>query len=150
MEEKVAITSVQDKLLNVIKFTTNLSVIVAIIFGISEILQNKETERRKIAIEAVAKTRSIDFIKSFTRLKTAYISNKNIEIISDSTYIDDLNYLMNTYDNIAILYKHDIADKNIIKQSIESNLIEFSKIINSIKGYPKAYKENINYLLHNL
>ena len=56
---------------------------------------------------------------------------------------------MNTYDNIAILYKYDIADKNIIRHSIKINLLEFSKIINSIEEYPVVYKKNINYLIQN-
>jgi len=80
MENKKTTPSLIDKLANVVKFTTNLSVIVAIIFGIYEISQKKDIERRKIAIEAVAKTRSNDFIKSFTRLKTAYLKNENNKI----------------------------------------------------------------------
>lgn len=123
----------------------NLAVLIGIIFALIQIVQSKHIERTRIAIEAVNKVRSNDFLKAYKRLKIAY--SKNTE--EDPAIIDDLNYVMNIYDNIAVLYIFNIADRNIIKNSIYPATEEIAAMSNFF-SYPREYKKNFNVLKNEL
>jgi hypothetical protein len=120
----------------------NIAVIAGIIFAIIQIDQSTRSERRRVAIEAVKEVRTNDFLKAYARLKTAYIA-KNTK--DNSLITDDLNYVMNVYDNIAVLYIYNIADRCIIKNSIYPAVEEVYAML-TFFSYPEEYKKNFNTL----
>lgn len=126
----------------IITFLMNLSVIVAVILGFLQLNQSNRSDERLHAIEAVKQTRTVEFLKALTRLTEGFENTNNDSM---ETFRDDLNYVMNTYDNIAILYLNDIVDKCIIKEAIESGLNNFIDILDSI-NFPVEYRKNIDLL----
>jgi hypothetical protein len=120
-----------DRTVSIISIISNIAVIIGIIFAFAQIVQSNRSEKRLIAIEAVKETRTNDFIKSYTRLKSEFESGTKIK--QDNALIDDLNYMMNTYSNIAILYLNDLGDKEIIKNTVYSGVKDFYIIIDSLK-----------------
>ncbi|GEM_PF-2386032 len=128
-----------------ISFLANIAVISGIIFASIQITQSNKSEKRRIAIEAVSPTRSNDFLKAYARLKTA-ISTDSIDVEDQTSLIDDLNYVMNVYDNVAIMYISDLADRCIIKNAVYSAIREFSSIVDTL-SYPKEYRKNFDTLL---
>lgn len=131
------------KVRNWISVITNIAVIAGIIFAYVQIKQANRTEKRRIAIEAVSLTRTAEFLKAYSILKTAY-NTKKVE--DKNQLIDKLNYVMNVYDNIAILFINDLGDKCIIKNAVYPGVTEFYAILNSMQ-YPYEYKKNVNTLV---
>lgn len=131
------------KIEKLISILANVAVICGIIFALVQITQANKSEKRRISIDAVSQTRSNDFLKAYARLKTAYTSQ---EVKDHTSLIDDLNFVINVYDNIAILYINDLADKSIIKANIYPTAKELSSILDAM-SYPKEYKKNIETLL---
>jgi hypothetical protein len=128
---------------HIVDLISKLSVIIAVLFVIFQLNQNDRLERRRIAIEAVNKTRQVEFIQAYARLKT-FRQTKQVE--EKQTFVDDLNYVMSVFDNIAILYLNGLADPCVIKNAIEFNLDEVLMIINSLENYPIEYRRNIDLL----
>jgi hypothetical protein len=100
----------------------------------------KESEKRQNAINAISTTRSSEFLKAYARVKTAYNSRKTEDAAS---LIDDLNYVMNVYDNIALLYINNLADRCTIKNSTYPAIKEVQSIADAM-SYPKEYRKNID------
>lgn len=154
-----------EKTRKITSLIANLTIIIGIIFAGIQLWQTKDINRKQVAIEAVSKTKTDDFLKAYARLKTIYkIDNINMQMVIQRVYnddyiqskilmIDDINYIMNTYNNIAILYLNEIADKDIIKSSIYSEMREFSNILENIldkSAYPNGYRKNFDMLLESL
>ena len=75
-------------------------------------------EKRKNAIEAINKIYNSDFLDGFAKLKqTKNIDKKEIS--------NAFNLVFNTYYFISVIYKSDIADNEIIKESIKRGLASF-------------------------
>ena len=109
------------------------------------------TEKRRIAIEAVDRTRSTEFLKAYRILKVTYHTRyaepvKKRSLEEDQALIDSLNYVMNTYDSIAIMYINNLADRCIIKDSIYSGSKEIATFCDSFL-YPEEERKNFNNLL---
>ena len=143
MDKKNSKRGICKKVDHIVDLVSKLSVIIAIFFVVFQFNQNERLERRRIAIEAVNKTRQVEFIQAFTRLKTVYETKK---VDEKQTFVDDLNYVMSVFDNIAILYLNGLADPCVIKNAIEFNLDEVLMIIHSLENYPIDYRRNIELL----
>ncbi len=116
-----------------ISIASNIAVIAGIVFAFIQVDQSNQSEKRLVAIEAIRQTRTDDFIKSYTRVKSAF--QLKVNIAQDNSLIDDINFIKNTYDNIAILYLNDLGDKNIIREAIYLGVKDFYL---TIKGSPLA------------
>lgn len=127
---------------SITKILSNLAVLIGIIFGLLQFNQSISSEKRMISIDALNEIRTNDFLKAYTKLKTDYINKSNEYKVSRT---DDLNYLMNIYNNIAILYFYNVADRKIIKNSIGTAIQEVSEMITYFK-YPEEYKKNFDTL----
>jgi hypothetical protein len=127
------------------------AVIGALIIAKSEFDLSKKTELKSTAIEALKEVRNIDFINSSIRLKKFIIEKKIIDSNSIDIFNNDLNRVLNVYDNIAILYNNNLADKCIIKSNIYDAVSEILNLIDSI-GSEKINKKmiNIKILVSNL
>lgn len=128
------------KIERIISIIANISVIVGIIFVFIQIIQSNHFERRRIAIETISQTRSNEFLKAYTRIKT-YHNSKQVK--DYNSLVDDINYVINAYDNIANLYINNLADKCIIKRSVFSATKELSPILDSME-YPVEYRKNFD------
>jgi|SRR5579885_398448 len=126
-------------------FFANVAVVVGIMFALYQIKQAELTERRRVAIEAVGQVRSAEFLKDYRMLKAAY-SSKHVKEEDKDALIDSLNHVMNVYDNVAILYISDVADRCIIKNSIQSGAQEVSQMSKFFE-YPPEYRSNFDSLL---
>ena len=61
--------------------------------------------------------------------------------------IDDLNFVMGTYENISLLYLKRLADHSIIESSIIPQINEINEMVDFFK-YPNEYRENYNKLFN--
>ncbi len=127
----------------VITFSTKLSVIIAIVFGMYQVCSQHTVETRKVAIELVNATREPGFLQAFSRLKGAC---EGAVVEDKQRLVDDLNHLIAVFDNIAILYLNDLADPEIIAESIEGKLMEFCGMLDTIEGFPGEERNNIDLL----
>lgn len=127
----------------------SILIIISIVIAVFQFFQSQDNNEKRIAIEAITQTRSKDFIKAYTRLKTFCDHNQvseSIEIANE--LIDDYNYIMSIYEQIAILYNYDIVDKCVIKQ-IYSDLKEFSDIITFMKfKHTEQFDIFLNHMKH--
>jgi HEAT repeat protein len=126
-------------------FLANVAVVVGIVFALYQIKQGELTERRRVAIEAVGQIRSAEFLKAYRKVKVAYHS-KQVKEEDRDDLLDSLNHVMNVYDNIAVMYISDVADRCIIKNSIQSGAQEASEISKFLE-YPPEYRSNLDSLL---
>lgn len=123
----------------------NVVVVLGIIFALVQYIQSNRAEKRRLAIEAVSQTRSNDFLKAYSNLKAAYRDGR---IEGEPTSIkDDINYVMNVYDHIALLYINDLADRCIIRNSIHPAVKDLLPICDAM-SYPKKYREHLDTLLN--
>ena len=134
---KISKLNLLSKLLSM---AANICVIVGIIIAGLSLYMTKESEKRQNAINAISTTRSSEFLKAYARVKTAYNSRKTEDAAS---LIDDLNYVMNVYDNIALLYINNLADRCTIKNSTYPAIKEVQSIADAM-SYPKEYRKNID------
>lgn len=127
----------------ILAMTTNVFVIVGIFFAFIQLRASQQSERVQNAINAINQTRSSDFLKAYARVKTAAQTKRADDQIN---LIDDLNYVMNTYDNTALLYLKDRADKCMIKEATLSSVQELPVICDQL-SYPKDYRKNLDEFL---
>ena len=125
---------------------TNVVVIFGIYFGFAQLRAAKQSEKIQNAINAINQTRSSDFLKAYARVKTATQTKHADDQVS---LIDDLNYVMNTYDNAALLYIKDRADKCMIKEATFSSVQELPAICETL-SYPEGYRANLNEFLRQM
>jgi len=127
--------------------------IVPFIWGVfswvAEMRQAREAEQRRIAIEAVDRTRSPEFLKAYKKLRE--FPSRSDEL----TLLDDLLLIMNVYDHIALLYLFGLADECIIKKTVNNGMREISKPIGDILdayniASPDGFKTNFDALLRRM
>lgn len=117
-------------------------------------VQSEIAEKRRLAIEAVSQTRSVEFLRAYRRLKVAYTTQHLEPTKGESSeareekwaLTDSLNYVMNVYDSIAIMYNNNLADRCIIKENIYSGSNEIATFCDAF-SYPKGYRMNFNTML---
>jgi hypothetical protein len=130
----------------ILSILASVATAAGIFFAIYQIRLSNTIEKRGVAVEAIRQTRTAEFIKAFRQLKTAYETRQVDEKDKDSL-IDSLNHVMNVYDDIAVLYLNDIADKCIIKDSIYSSAKEMAAISAALSPSPPEKREHFNSLL---
>jgi len=128
---------------SVASFLANVAVLIGIGFALIQLIQSDKSEKRRLAIEAVNQTRSSEFLNAYANLKTAY---RDGQVKGAPSLRNDINFVMNVYDHIALLYNNNLADRCIIKGSIHSAVKDLSPICDAM-SYPKEYRTNIDILL---
>lgn len=123
-----------------ITLSANIAVLLGVIFALDAITRSNESERRRTAIEAISQTRSPEFLRAYARLKTAAQSGQTTDMAST---VDDVNYVVNVYDNIAVLTINALADVCIVKKSLSSSLDEVRGILDRL-SYPPEYRRNLD------
>ena len=116
-----------DKIEKKFSILGNFAVIVGVIFAIYQINIAIHAEKRGIAIDVISKTKTSEFLQAQTRLASwpECIAYKN----DASLLLYDLNYVLNTYDIVAVYFINNIADRCIIKQGVYQTAIDFKKVL---------------------
>jgi hypothetical protein len=135
--------------------------IITVIVGLSQYFQTINLEKKRVAIEVVYKNQEPEFLRSFARLETIskninasdvkFILKKIYKIRDDDNFnlmVDDINYILNTYEYISMLYYNNLVDRETIKQGIYPRINIFLDIFNRLKKYlpDKLNIENIQRL----
>lgn len=130
------------KLEKPLAMTENVVVIVGVLIAVISLFTARQAERRQTAINAISVTGSSEFLKAYARLKTAAASHQTADSV---TMIDDLNYVMNTYDTISLLYSNNLADRCLIKNSSYPAVKEILPISVEL-SYPSESSKNVKRL----
>lgn len=123
-----------------VSVAAGIAVIIGIYLAYNQLKLSSDLEKRRTAIEAVSQVRTPKFQEDVAQLK---MSNRDKTPLDDPT-IAALNYVMNVYDHIAILYIYDLADRCIIKESIYPAIKNISDI-NDAFPYPSDGVEGQAY-----
>jgi hypothetical protein len=129
----------------VVAFLANVAVVFGVAFAVRQLNLAESTERRRIAIEAVNQTRSPEFLRAYRALKATSQVTVAIGRDEDAT-ADNVNYVMNVYDGIALLYINDVADRCIIKDAIRDGAQEMGTIASKL-SYPQQLRNNFDAFL---
>ncbi len=124
----------------VVSLLANVAVALGVVVAFYEIRRANQLESRRIAVEATAHTRSPDFVRAYARLKTTVTAGQATDRAS---VVEDLNYVVNVYDQIAVLTMNDVADVCIVKQSIGASLQEVRDLLGKV-AYPQEYRQNLD------
>ena len=135
-----------ERIAAIVSIFASVATVAGIFFLIYQIRQTNTIEKRRFAVEAIRQTRSAEFIKAFRQLKTAYETKQVNEKDKDSL-VDSLNHVMNVYDDIAVVYMSDIADKCIVKDSVYSGANEMSAISDALSPSPPDNREHFKLFL---
>jgi len=135
-----------ERIASIVSISASLATVAGIFFLICQIRQTNTIESRRVAVEAIRQTRSAEFIKAFRQAKLAYQTGQINEKDKDAL-IDSVNYVMNVYDDIAVIYISDIGDKCIIKDSVYSAVKEWSVISKAVLSFPPEDRKHFDSLL---
>lgn len=130
-----------------VSFAANLAVIAGIAFAYAQIRQAKEVERCRVALDAIDSTRSSSFLEAYRRLREAYIDDPSLS--AANTLREDMYYVLNVYDNIAILCLRDVADEALVKASTYRAITNLVPILNAMRVHSDS-RTNIDALLKRL
>ena len=126
----------------------------------------RNQNRAQNAIEAIYKIKDRDFLEALTRLKTIETQMDTISGKLDSellhqlyrnpalnpnknAMLDDVNFLVNAYNNLAAYYQNKLIDQDIIVQTICDEIIEFDGVYSGLMPHLplKITKENFKVLV---
>src|SRR6266576_5827680 len=96
------------RIAQVVSFGANLAVMVGILFAFEQIRQANRIQRCQVSMAAIESTRSPAFLEAFGKLRDAYAEDPTMP--SSDRLRGDLYYVLNIYDNMAILCLRGIAD----------------------------------------
>ena len=120
---------------------------VGVFIGYVEFKEAQKINKQRIAIEALSHARSKEFLDAFMRLKRGAESGE----LAYNGVEFDITYVMSEFEHIAMLYLYDLADRCIIKTSIEPTGSEVLGILGSLsKPYPKESRLYFDLLMGRL
>ena len=131
---------------SIASIAANVATATGIFVLIFQLTQTNSIERRRVAIETIRQTRTPEFLKAFRQAKLAYETGSVDEKDKDAL-VDSINHVMNIYDDIAVIYASDTADKCLIKGSIYSAAKEWSNISRKVSSYQAEDRKHFDSLL---
>jgi hypothetical protein len=124
-------------------FAADVAVIAGILFAYIQIRQSRDIERCRVAMTAIEPTRSAPFLESYHKLKALHADDS---ALPSTELREPLYYVLNAYDNIAILCLRGLADTELVKASTYLSMKELVPILDSMK-LPSESRTNIDLLL---
>lgn len=125
------------------------SKVVAIIIGIFAFWQfheSQQSDRRQVAIEAVAHVKTKEILESLVRLEENYERNT----LDYDGVERDLAHVMSWYDHLGLLYLNDgQANKCIIQGAVIPYAESIQKILNALQ-YPRERRMNFDLLVNKI
>lgn len=114
-----------------VSFGANLAVMAGILFAFAQIRQANRIQRCQVAMTAIEPTRSTLFLQAWRNLRQAYAIDPTMS--SAEQFLDDMHYVLNTYDNISILCLRGMADEDLVRASTHVALKDLLPIMNAMK-----------------
>lgn len=105
---------------------------------------NEEYKEKSIAVSKL--TTTVEFIQSYSRLKNCY-THRRIE--NREQFVDDLNFVMGKFDEIALHIHSKQIDGCIIKTGVYATILDFMPILDFC-SYPSANREKFDQLYGHL
>ena len=123
----------------IFKMIAIIATIATLWLGISTYRKAEDFKQREVSIELINEVRTSDFLiklktihtvvdklKADTKgldyygpyLDTLYFNNSISTLNPKQQFIDDIYYVFNVYENIAILYNHQLVNKRIMEDFI--------------------------------
>lgn len=127
-----------------IQILANIAVILGIIFAVVQIHQTKQIESVQLAVDATSPTRTTEFLESYRKLMDAY--NIDHDMMNTDSLRGDLNLVVNVYDNIAILYLHNLADREILEARVYDGMAKLVPVLET-KKWPTKSRSNFDAAL---
>jgi hypothetical protein len=124
---------------------SSVAVVAGVFFAVYQLKQSDAAERRRAAIESGGRTRSAEFLNDYRVLKAAYLRG-HISEEEKVSLADPLNYVMNVYDGVALMYINNLADRCIIKDYVYEGAKEMAEISKGL-SYPDDYRKNFDLSL---
>lgn len=135
-----------ERMASIAAIGASLATVAGIFFVIYQIRLSNTIEKRRVAVEAVRQTRSAEFIKAFRQSKVVYQTGK-IDAKDKDALEDSVNHVMNVYDDIAVIYINDLADKCLIKESVYVAAKEWSTISKGVSSSVPEDRKHFDLLL---
>lgn len=109
----------------------NVAVVLGLVFAAIQLIQFRAQERVRVAIEATSVVYSPQFL-------TAYANATSASERGPTISTDDLYYVANVYDSIAILQLRGVADDEIIRRRVGPSLQVILKILDQEEWSPEV------------
>lgn len=123
------------KLSAILSDGANIAVIMGVIFAILQITMTTKTEKVRLAIEAAMPTQSKDFLESYSKLLESYRADKYM--IDCDSLRDDLLFVMNVYDSIAVQYLNGLLENEIVEKRLCDGMISIVPVLDAMKWPPE-------------
>ena len=113
----------------------NGAVLLGIFFAVFQLRQTANIASIRLAVEATNPTRTANFLSSYKKLLDAH--QQDPSMLNTDSLDDDLNFVMSVYDNIAILYIHNLADRKIIRNHVSDAMKRLTPVLQAKKWPPE-------------
>lgn len=111
--------------------TANVAVILGVVFAIVQITMTARTERVRLAIDAASPTQAKEFLDSYSKLIDAYRADR--DMVGADSLRDDLLFVMNVYDSIAVQYLNGLLDNEIVEKRLYDGMSSIVPVLDSMK-----------------
>jgi hypothetical protein len=122
----------------------NVAVILGVVFAVVQITMTARTERVRLAIEAASPTQSKDFLDSYSKLIEAYRADR--DMVGSDSLRDDLLFVMNVYDGIAVQYLNGLLDNEIVEKRLCDGMAAIVPVLDAMK-WPTANRQHFDAAL---
>lgn len=113
----------------------NGAVLLGVFFAVFQLRQTARIESVRLAVDTTNTTRTADFLRSYKKLLDAH--HQDPDMLNTDSLDDDLNFVMSVYDNIAILYIHNLADRDLIKTHVSDAMKKLAPVLKAKKWPPE-------------
>jgi hypothetical protein len=124
-----------------IQVLANVAVVIGIIFAVVQLHETRRIESIRLAVEATSPTRSPEFLVAYGKLVDAFAFDA--DMLNTDSLRGDLSLVMSVYDNIATLYLHDLADREIIEALVHDAMSHLVPIL-KVKKWPTESRRNFD------
>jgi hypothetical protein len=135
------------RLASLLRDAANVAVIGGIVFAAIQITMTQRIERRRLAIEAASPTQSKDFLDSYSKLVEAYRADH--DMLGADSLRDDLLFVMNVYDGVALLYLNGLLDNDIVERRLFEGMASIVPVLDSMK-WPSGSRINFDAALRRM
>jgi hypothetical protein len=120
-----------------IKRIANVAAIIGVVYVAIQYYKNIDIDKKQTTLKTLEETAKQPLLTSLRRIKQEYweASDKTAKQALTQENIFDADLVLNTYDQIAILYRNDALDKCIVKEIIGDELYDIIDTL-SFFGYP--------------
>jgi len=128
----------------IVQMLANVAIVLGIVFAIAQLLQTRHIESIRLAVDATSPAGTREFLASYGKLVDAYHEDR--DMLNTDSLRDDVSFVLTVYDNIAILYLHNLADRNIVEARVHDGMSQLIPILDA-KKWPIEARSNLDAAL---